>query len=212
MRKFFSFSVSFEGVVDLLVWGVSCAGVIFALYKLQTYNDSFVLWSAIGYIIGLFSIIPIFRSDAALRRYGYKRLGSIIELLLAASLVFNGFGTLGWYLTTEHYDDFVHFITPAMITWGCGMWYVAHIALKDQVTTLPKKAWWVIAAALAVSLVWEPTEFITDKLLGTTTYGQPGQPLDTLYDITMDVLGVVTGWLVFLATRVRILRWIQRGE
>jgi glycopeptide antibiotics resistance protein len=212
MAKFFSTSVSFQRIADGLVWGASCAALIFGFYKLRTYNDNFVFWSTVAYVIGLFCILPWFRSDNMLRRYGYKRLASTIELLLLASLIVNGYGTLGWYRTTVHYDDFVHFITPAMITWGAGIWYVSHVALKRQLTKLPRKAYWVIGIGLACGLLWEPLELLFDYLFATTTSGQAGQELDTLYDVIMDVLGVCAGWAVFLLTRVRMLKWIQRGE
>jgi len=212
MVNFFSTTLSFQRIVDLLVWGVSCVALVFGFYNITVLNNAFVFWCTIAYIIGLFSILPLFRSDAVLRRYGYRRLAAIIELLLTLSLVFNGIGSLGFYVTTVHYDDFVHLLTPATVTWGFGIWITARIALRDQIVALPRQVWKVVIIGLALAFVWEPVEFLTDMLLGTNTFGQDGQQFDTYYDLIMGVLGVCVGWIVFVYTRVRVLRWIQRGE
>ncbi len=205
-------SISFKRIVDLLVWGTSGVALAFGVYHLTLLNSAFIFWSSVAYVIGLFSIAPIFHADMMLRRYSYQRLASIIELLLIASLVLNGCGALGWYRTVYHYDDFVHIATPAMITWGCGMWYTARIALRKQMHTLPKRAWFIVIFAVLISLLWEPLEFYGDQLLGTKTYGQADQAFDTWYDLLMDVVGVLIGWLVFLKTRVAVLRWVQKKK
>jgi hypothetical protein len=203
-------SVSFKNIVDLLVWGTSGVALGLGVYNLQVLDNAFVFWSAVAYVVGLFSIAPIFRADTMLRRYSYQRLASVVELLLIINLVINGWGALGWYRTLQHYDDFVHFATPAMITWGCGMWYTARIALRKQMQTLPKRAWWILLFALTICLLWEPIEFYGDQLLGTQTYGQAGQVYDTWYDLLMDMLGVIVGWLIFLETRLPMLHWVQK--
>lgn len=205
-------SVSFQRIVDLLVWASSTVALVFGVYHYTVLENAFIFWVSVIYVFGLFSIAPIFRSDTLLRRYGYRRFASIVELLLIVNLVINGWGALGWYRTWYHYDDFVHFATPAMITWGCGMWYTARIALRKQMTMLPKRAWLILLFALAISLLWEPLEFYGDQLLGTATYGQDGQVFDTWYDVLMDALGVLAGWFVFLHTRIPVLRWVQKVE
>jgi uncharacterized membrane protein YjdF len=128
------------------------------------------------------------------------------------SLFLNGSGALGWYRTWYHYDDFVHFATPAMITWGAGMWYTARIALRKQMHTLPKRAWLILVVGLLISVIWEPLEFYGDQLLGTKTYGQADQAFDTYYDLLMDLLGVLTAWFIFLKTRIAVLRWVQKKK
>lgn len=205
-------SVSLQRIVHLLVWGTSGVGLALGLYHLVVLDNAFIFWASVAYVVGLFSIVPIFHADSMLRRYSYQRFASVVEILLIASLFLNGSGALGWYRTSYHYDDLVHFATPAMITWGCGMWYTARIALRKQIRTLPKHAWFIVVFVLLLSVIWEPIELYGDQILGTKTYGQADQVLDTWYDLLMDFLGVLTGWFIFLKTRIPVLRWVQKKK
>ncbi|HBY73524.1 MAG TPA: hypothetical protein DEG44_02405 [Candidatus Kerfeldbacteria bacterium] len=153
-------------------------------------QNSFIFGSSIVYMVALL-IVPwlIIRHN--------PRLSSVVQALLIATMVLNGFGAYGWYSSTLHYDDFVHFLSPALLTWGVCMWFKPH------------QLWYAAIFSIMTGLIWEPMEYFGDQIFSTRTYGQPGQPLDTAYDIVMDTLGVVFGLLVFRLTRRPVLAWIR---
>ncbi len=185
--------ISFERVVRGLVWGVALASFLFGLYHWLVLDIPFVFGAAITYIIVLFWI-PWLTSS--------RRWGAMLQVLLMVNMILNGWGAFGWYRTFYFYDDLVHFISPVVMMWGFSIWYCLKHGGNARIP------WKIVALALFIGFIWEPMEYYGDMLLASKTYGQAGQPLDTVYDLVMDTSGVAAGYVVFLFTRHAALRWI----
>lgn len=180
--------MSFVRVITGVVWAIQPLILGFAIYHEVKLQNTFIFGSAIIYMVALLAVPFIVRQ---------KRLSSVIQTLLIANMMLNGLGAFGWYSTTYHYDDMVHFLSPAILMWGICLWFA------------PKQLWWAALFSIMIGFIWEPMEYYGDQILATRTYGQAGQPLDTVYDIIMDSLGVMFGLVVFQLTRRPVLAWLR---
>lgn len=172
------------------MWGLQPFILGFAIYHQVELDNTFIFASSLVYMAALLIIPTVIMRDQ-------PRLRSVIQALLITNMLLNGFGAYGWYSTTFHYDDVVHFLSPAILVWGVCVWF------------RPRQMWKAVFFSILVGLVWEPMEYFGDQLLSTHTYGQPGQPLDTVYDIIMDTLGVIGGIMLFQLTRRPVLAWVH---
>lgn len=182
--------MSFVRIVTGLVWALQPVILGFAIYHEVKLQNTFIFGSSLLYM-ALLLVVPwlIIRHN--------RRLSSLIQLLLLTTVLLNGFGSFGWYWTTYHYDDVVHFLSPAIFTWGIAVWFA------------PKQLWRPALFTLLLSLIWEPFEYYVDLVFSTRTYGQPGQSLDTIYDLLMDSLGILFGLMVYHFTRRPVLAWLR---
>lgn len=187
---------SFQRVMRGLTWGVALATFLFGLYFLLVVDNTFIFGSSILYIIILVGVRLFLRDE---------RLVALYRLMIIVNLVFNGWGAFGWYRTLYFYDDFVHFSTPFIGVWIIFVWY-AH---TYKTAKLP---WYLIVGAIILGFVWELTEYYGDQIFNTETFGQADQPLDTVYDIIMDICGIMAGMGLYLLTRNRLLRWLSRPQ
>ena len=180
--------MSFVRIITGLVWGLQPFIFGIGLYHETVLDNAFIFGSSLVYMVALFSIPYIVR---------HKRLSSLMQALLIVNMLLNGFGAYGLYTITYHYDDMVHFLSPALLTWGICVWFA------------PKQLWRPAVFAIVIGLIWEPAEYYGDQIFSTRAYGQSGQPLDTLYDIMMDSFGVWLGLGVFWLTRRPVLNWVR---
>jgi uncharacterized membrane protein YjdF len=180
----------FIGLVNVIVALGSLVAIGFGIYHHLTIYDPFVLVSSIIYVLVVVGTRWL---------HPNRRVTAILQLCLVINMILNGMGTASLYRTSYHYDDLVHFISPAMLTYVGAMW----LALKH------KPVWPAIVFAAVISLGWEPVEIFFDAVFGTQTVGQWNQPLDTRYDLIVDTLGIVVAAIVFFKTKVRLLRWLQ---
>lgn len=177
-------------IITGLVWALQPVILGFAIYHEVKLHNTFIFGSSLLYM-ALLLVVPwlIIRHN--------RRLSSLVQLLLLTAVLLNGFGSFGWYWSTVHYDDLVHFLSPALFIWGIGVWFN------------PKQIWRLVVVTLLVGVIWEPLEYVIDQIFNTRTYGQPGQSLDTFYDVMMDSLGTLFGLVVYRFTHRPVLAWLQ---
>lgn len=177
--------------VNVLVWLSSLVGVGFGIYHHVKIYDPFVLVSAMIYVAIVIATRWL---------HPNRKLTAIFQIFLIVNMVLNGLGTNGLYRTSLHYDDLVHFTSPAMLMFAGLLW-------QD----IRRKPFWpAVVFTIVVSFGWEPTEIVLDAVLKTHTYGQEGQDLDTVYDIIMDISGIGAVAIVFYRWRTQIMRWLVR--
>lgn len=116
-----------------------------------------------------------------------------LEGVTAISLFLNGLGGLGLYklyLVGFPYDKLVHFLVS----------FIFIVALSRFIEIWYKKSTnqsLLIAAALVImaGLGWEVIEAVSDKVLNTQLLGGGSSRIfeDTLWDVAMDLTGVILG-------------------
>lgn len=185
---------SFQRIMLGLTWGVAVCTFGFGLYFLFEVDNAFIFGSALLYIIVLGGVRLFVHNERILALY---------RLMIVVNLVINGWGAFGWYRTLYYYDDFVHFSTPFIAVWIVFVWY----AYTYRTTKLP---WLLLATSVILGFVWELTEYYGDMVFNTETFGQADQPFDTMYDIIMDNFGILAGISLYLLTRKRLVRWLDR--
>lgn len=193
----------FEGVA----WGVSLATLVFAGLLFTTLENVHNGAGALVYVVVL-AVIPrlvrwIFPRQSPLTQ---KHLIMLTQGLVLMNLILNGWGSLGWYGTSYNYDDIVHFMSPVGLVYVAAIWYQVYQRNKSTQVAL-QFPWVAMGFTAIISLIWEPTEYYGDRLVGSQTYGQIGQPLDTVYDLIADAFGILCGASLYWWTRHASLRW-----
>lgn len=181
--------MTFIRVANVLVALGALVAIGFGIYHHLTIYDPFVLVSAIIYVLIVIGTRWLHHN---------RKLTALLQLFLIINMILNGFGTFSFYRTLYYYDDVVHFISPAMLTYAGGVW----LSLRH------KPLWPGVIFALAISIGWEPIEIFFDAVFGTQTVGQWNQPFDTWYDLIADVFGIITAAILFAKTKGRFLQWL----
>ena len=142
-------------------------------------------------------------------------MGRLEFSLLNLGLLFHNLGTFGFYESTFAgigYDKFIHF-TGAGITAFIAMKFItSRLSFNIRLRRFDDTK--IITAGLAIGLVMllgvgiELLEFIGYSVLdiegsgvGVLGIGDPDVYLDTILDLSMNLIGAVAGVLVFLFSR-----------
>ncbi len=184
--------ISFTRVVSGIVWIGSAVAIVFGIYHHLKIYDPFVLVSACIYVLVVVS---------TQWAHPNRKLTALLQLFMIVNMILNGFGTNGLYRTSLHYDDLVHFLSPAFLMFAGLMW--------QRIRQRP--LWVAVVFSILISVGWEPTEIAFDYYFKTHTYGQTGQDLDTVYDIIMDLSGIIVAGLVYWKWEQPLLRWLRTG-
>lgn len=175
-------------------WGVILSYVLkifmFILLFISIYNKHWI-W-IFGCILALIiSFIP-----TILKRNYQITLPLILEILVTIALILHvGGGLLGAY-SIKHYDTLTHFVSSFLIAFIA---FVIIYILDEYWDGLKMDkyamAFVVVIATIAMGVIWEFNEWITDIVFGT--YEQWGYNdtikdlfIDTLAGILMAIIGV----------------------
>lgn len=134
-----------------------------------------------------------FRSDDPSK----KELVAKVQAVMAASLLMNGAGELGFYqlyLIGFEYDKLIHFITPFLFTV-----VFSEILLARKNYSFWQIAWRAALVILASGIIWEFWEAFSDILFQTQEWGVYGKyaTKDTFGDIMWNLTGITLGLAFF---------------
>jgi|GEM_PF-2359464 len=152
-------------------------------------------------LLGSNLVFPIDRNSDLLTLERKHRSLTRLQNYFAISLLLTYGGTLGLYHWAP-YDMIAHFAFP----------FLAMIALSRFIYR-----WWDIPLRTAIirtilivagaSLLWELTEYTSDHLLGTNSFGDEGGRnafKDTAIDSSLDAAGIILG---FILVKIRKKPW-----
>lgn len=114
-----------------------------------------------------------------------------LELLITISLLFHiGGEILQGYQNIPHYDTIAHFVSGFTIAFlSFVIIYILHVFWDGLIMNRNAMALLVVFCTMAMGVVWEFTEWISDLVFSTNTQWSY---LDTIKDLAMDTLaGIV---------------------
>jgi hypothetical protein len=173
---------------NLRIWGVilsyilKITMIIFLIISILKLHWSWIFGCTLAIIV---SLIP-----TILKRNYQITLPLVLEILVIIALILHvGGGVLGGYGIT-HYDTLTHFVSSFLVAF---LAFVIIYILDEYWDGLKMDkyamAFVVIIATIAMGVIWEFYEWITDIIFGT--YEQWGYN-DTLKDLLIDTLaGIV---------------------
>jgi uncharacterized membrane protein YjdF len=159
--------------------------IIIALLVISIYNMhiEWILGTSLGLIV---SLIP-----TILKRNYQITLPLFLELLIILSLILHiGGGLLNAYHTIPHYDTLTHFVSSFFIAFlAFIIIYILDVHWDGLIMDKHAMAFFVVMVTMAIGVVWEFNEWITDIIFGTKE--QWGYN-DTIKDLFIDMLaGIV---------------------
>ena len=120
------------------------------------------------------------------------------EVLLTSAMFLSWMGSMGLYRAGIGYDSFVHFSTSVMAAFALSipLATLMHTKRLQVFVTL-------VGMVILLGLFVEFGEWLGDVVVGTTMFGELGQPGDTYRDLVYDALGAVVG------SALVVSRWDQ---
>lgn len=171
------------------VWGHDDEWFLFYLYLLSAAT------MMIPFL--LFSYIPRLR-----KQVNEKILGKF-ELLVCWAMMLGWMGGFGFYRLGIGYDTFVHFTASGLIA---VMMVMLLILLRPAFAKEPFRLFlWVALLTLIGGTMNEVFEWAGDTYLGTSMFGEAGQPLDTYIDYVANTFGLVFGSVMAYLGREELL-------
>jgi hypothetical protein len=129
--------------------------------------------------------LPKFGDGATPSTAGFYELLAVVGLTAAWA------GSFGLYVAGINYDTFVHVLTSGLFAY-----VLVDVIIRAYPHFLDRwRTVWLIVLVLgmAAGIGNELFEWGGDHLFGTKMYGKAGVPLDTVYDLVMDAVGVLVG-------------------
>jgi len=186
MRKFINASITIYAAAGILLFTLP-----------REFFPSFyqpVIMGSLALTSGLLIILPrlFFRSGIERKKKALVWLQGSITL----SLLINGAGGLGLYELYQYgipYDKFAHFMTPLIFVIGL-FHFVREWFDRNTFTSLVVSS----VVVLLGGVFWEFLESFSDRVIGTSLFGggTGGAFIDTVLDLSMNVLGVLVGILI----------------
>ena len=153
-----------------------------------------------GCILALIvSLIP-----TILKRNYKITLPLALEILITLALILHiGGGLLNAYHTIPHYDTLTHFVSSFLIAFlAFVIIYILDEYWDGLIMDIYAMAFFVVMLSIAIGVIWEFNEWITDILFGTTE--QWGYN-DTIKDLFVDMLAGI--FMAFIGVKL-----IKRGS
>ena len=152
--------------------------IIFLIISIYNVHWIWIFGSALALIV---SLVP-----AILKRNYQITLPLVLEILITISLILHvGGGLLGAY-GIPHYDTLTHFVSSFLVAFiAFVIIYILHVYWDGLMMDKYAMAFVVVIATIAMGVVWEFNEWITDIIFGT--YEQWGYN-DTIKDLFIDAL------------------------
>ncbi len=185
---------------------VSATAVVFVLFSIYLFRNSDENFRA---VIGLVSAVSVFIPRFL---YKYSAWGkhlslfstAVIEILLVLLLAFNGIGALGFYLGIQYYDMTLHVLSP--IASGAILFIIIRSVLKNKRENSMTRASVITIILTFIGIfAWEVWELFGDTYLGTKMLGQPGEPLDTAYDIVGGIVSLGLLYALFHTIETKVI-------
>ncbi|MBU0498068.1 MAG: hypothetical protein KKG04_08990 [Candidatus Thermoplasmatota archaeon] len=120
---------------------------------------------------------------------------AIIEFILVLMLSLNGIGALGFYLSITYYDMVLHASAPIGAAVVLYLMVNSVLDKKGKYTFLRGQGL-VLAMTTVGIFLWEGWEYYGDLIFGTMMRGQPGEPLDTTYDILAGICSLTVIYII----------------
>lgn len=187
---------------------------LLAILLFETLNCIFVLpfaeeqtgWVTLAYYFLFYLVVVelpfyLLKSEARAAE-GYRLAGTFAFLMFCASAAGHFFDL---YRTIDNYDKVIHFLFFPMFTsaWITGIGRV----LAEIYDASPLPGWLQAAAVLAGSLALGATHEIAEYFLDVLTGPFSSIEITDKYDTSTDLLGHLTGTLLFLAAMYAKSRW-----
>ncbi len=203
ISTFFKPKIKIRYFSQLVFWLFIIFGLLFRFDQIdiRLHDDEWFLeW--IMYLSAFAMLVPWLLSLAFWKIT--ERLVTFVEILALISMVIAWIGGFGLFRWGFGYDSFVHFTASALLA-------VILVALVYALTpSLQTRPWAVILIVATLTLVGgvinELFEMFGDQWWGTVMYGEAGQPLDTMIDYFYDIGGALTGSIIGVLSRERILK------
>ena len=169
-------SLRFGGII--LSYLLKIIIVIFLIISVYNKHWIWIFGSALALIV---SLVP-----SILKRNYQITLPLILDILITIALILHvGGGLLGAY-SIPQYDSLTHFVSSFLIAFiTFVIIYILHVYWDGLIMDKYAMAFVVVIATIAMGVVWEFNEWITDIIFGT--YEQWGYT-DTLKDLFIDML------------------------
>ena len=168
-------------------------GVIFS-YLLKILMVIFLIISIYNqhwiWIFGCILALIVSSVPTILKRNYQITLPLVLEILITISLILHvGGGLLGAY-SIPQYDSLTHFVSSFLVAFiAFVIIYILHVYWDGLIMDKYAMAFVVVIATIAMGVVWEFNEWITDIIFGTNE--QWGYN-DTIKDLFIDMLaGIV---------------------
>lgn len=170
------FSLRFGGVI--LSYFLKIIIVIFLIISIYNKHWIWIFGSSLALIV---SLIP-----SVLKRNYQITLPLVLEIFITIALILHvGGGLLGAY-SIPQYDSLTHFVSSFLVAFiAFVIIYILDEYWDGLMMDKYAMAFVVIIATIAMGVIWEFNEWITDIIFGT--YEQWGY-IDTLKDLFIDSL------------------------
>jgi hypothetical protein len=156
--------------------------VIFLIISI--YNQHWI------WIFGCTLALIVSSIPTILKRNYQITLPLVLEILITIALILHvGGGLLGAY-GIPHYDTLTHFVSSFLVAFiAFVIIYILHVYWDGLIMDKYAMAFVVVIATIAMGVIWEFNEWITDLIFGT--YEQWGYN-DTIKDLFIDmVAGII---------------------
>ncbi len=156
--------------------------VVLLAVSIDNKNLEWVFGASLGLIV---SLIP-----SILKRNYEITLPLVIDLLITIALVMHiGGGILNAYQTITYYDIITHFVSSFLVAFlAFVIIYILHVYWDGLIMDKYAMAFLVVIVTVAMGVIWEYNEWVTDMIFGTNE--QWGYA-DTLKDLFIDLLAGV---------------------
>ncbi len=194
-------------IATLFLW---LAAYFFTFKEATGFNDHRFL-GAMAIVSAVTILLPeiIFLHRRVRIRFN-GRFRVIVGAAIAFPIILSWLGTFRWYRAGWEYDSLVHFISS-----GIGAFLVLPTLMFFGVSGVKLR---VSVFMLFVIIVFiggtanELFEHYGDLWWGTSMFGEPGQPDDTVRDILYNVLGASLGSIICLWRGDSIIRYLQKSD
>lgn len=169
--------------------------------------------TGIGFIVYFFALLTpryLYQNLDIVRKQFNHGVLSTVEILLTTVIILSTVGYIWLFHSTTfyNYDTYVHFIIILLLTLLFAV--VSAIFLRLYKKTVTRGKFILVCMAFSVSAVffWEFFELSVSAILKVEFFGQPGQPLDTLYDIMAGLLTIpLSSVLIYKYLDSYMKRW-----
>jgi len=201
--SFFRPKVGIRNISHTVFWLFIVFGVLLQLgwIDIRAHDQEWFL-SGMMYLSALGMLVPWLLSAISKRITG--QVVALIEILAAVAMILSWIGSFGPYRWGFGYDSFVHFTASLLL---------AIIIVSLAYAVFPRvrpHAWAVILVVATLTLfggvINELFELFGDQVFGTMMYGELGQPTDTIRDYWYDITGALTGSMLGVLFRDRIIK------
>ncbi len=181
------------------VFAFVIGGLILLLGRRQWFPDFYEprFMGVASFLHALLILLIFFISNPKRADSFEAKVSSInLQKAVAFSMLMDGAGGLGLFELYKfgfEYDKLLHFAISFVLLIS-----FTEFLSKRHAFQFGKSIFWAVFLIFSVGVFWEISEYFTDILFGTKTFGMRGRDLirDTRFDLILNTFGIIAGIVI----------------